>query len=235
MKIVHNWLNIIQDYLLPPTCILCGNKGFDGYDICFHCKEGLPRNTQCCYRCAEILPQPTLSPILCGHCLSSPPAFDETHAPFLYQGEIRHLITSLKFGAHYKNARLLAMLLAEHLKTSSESPDLIMPVPLHKSRYRARHFNQAIEIAKTVSKELLIPVDITSCLRHAKTPHQSSLTAKQRHKNIKNAFSIAKPLTVDHVAILDDVMTTGSTVNELAILLKDNGVSRVDVWVCARA
>ncbi len=234
-KMVHNWLNIIQEYLLPPTCILCGNKGLNGSDICMHCKEGLPRNKQCCYRCAEVLVTSSHLPLLCGHCLSSPPAFDETYAPFLYQGEIRHLITSLKFGAHYKNARLLALLLAEYLKESAELPDLIIPVPLHNSRYRERRFNQAIEIAKTVSKELFIPLDITSCLKHIKTPHQTTLTAKQRHKNIKNSFCITKPLDINHVAILDDVMTTGSTANELAKLLKTAGVNRVDVWVCARA
>jgi len=178
---------------------------------------------------------PTTAPILCGRCLSSHPAFDETYAPFIYQGEMRHLITSLKFGAHYKNARLLGLLLADHLKKTAQRPDLILPIPLHKVRYRQRGFNQAIEIAKTVSRELKIPLDLNSCLRHRDTPHQTALTAKQRRKNIKNAFSIIKPIHAQHIAILDDVMTTGSTAHELAYVLKKAGVSRVDVWVCARA
>jgi len=148
---------------------------------------------------------------------------------------MRHLITTLKFGSHYKNARLLGLLLADHLKKTAQRPDLILPVPLHKSRYRERGFNQAIEIAKTVSKELQIPLDLSSCLRHRHTPHQIALTAKQRHLNIKNAFSIRKPIHAQHIAILDDVMTTGSTAHELALLLKKAGVSRVDVWICARA
>ncbi len=235
MKIGYNWINIIQDYLIPPTCILCGNTGFKGYDICTSCYQRLIRNQQCCYRCAGILEIPSTTPSLCGRCLSSIPAFDETYAPFLYQGEIRHLITSLKFGAHYKNARLLGLLLADQLKQTAQRPDLILPVPLHIARYRQRGFNQAIEIAKIVSRELQIPLDLTSCLRHRDTPHQTALAAKQRCKNMKNAFSIINPIHAQHIALLDDVMTTGSTVQELASLLKKAGVDRVDVWVCARA
>jgi predicted amidophosphoribosyltransferase len=137
----------------------------------------------------------------------SPPAFDETYAPFIYQGEMRHLITSLKFGAHYKNARLLGLLLAEHLKKTAQRPDLILPIPLHKARYRQRGFNQAIEIAKTVSKELQIPLDLTSCLRHRDTPHQTALTATQRRKNMKHVFSIIKPIHSQHIALLDNELS----------------------------
>jgi len=148
---------------------------------------------------------------------------------------MRHLITTLKFRADYKNARLLGLLLAEHLQKTAEKPDCILPVPLHKSRYRERGFNQSIEIARTVAKELQIPLDLNSCRRHRDTPHQTALSGKQRRKNMKNAFSIIKPINAQHIAILDDVMTTGSTVHELAAVLKKAGVSRVDVWVCARA
>ena len=244
---VYNWINIIQDYLLPPTCILCGNPGYDSRDICQYCYTHLPRNNLCCYRCGEILETPITAPMLCGRCLSRQPAFDRTYAPFIHQGAIRHLIGTLKFGADYKNARLLGMLLAEHLTNLSRTdlhlpegcragkPDLILPVPLHKSRYRQRGFNQAIEIGRTVAGKLQIPLDLTSCKRHRDTPHQTQLTAKKRRKNLKNAFSVIKPIHARHIAILDDVMTTGSTAHELAYVLKKAGVSRVDVWVCARA
>jgi ComF family protein len=195
----------------------------------------LPGNNQCCYQCAEILEIPSAIPILCGRCLSLRPAFDETFAPFIHQGAIRYLITSLKFNADYKNARLLGMLLAERLDKTAKRPDCILPVPLHKARYRQRGFNQAIEIARTVSRELQIPLDLISCHRHRNTPHQTALSAKKRRKNLKNAFSIIKPLYAQHIAILDDVMTTGSTVHELAAVLKKAGVGKVDVWVCARA
>jgi len=235
MKTSNNWLNIIQNYLLPPTCILCGFAGDTGLDLCSSCHRHLPRNTDCCYQCAEVFPQPISFPCLCGRCLQRRPAFDETHAPFLHQGAIRHLISQLKFNGHYKNARLLGCLLAEHIDNSSEKPELLIPIPLHPSRYRQRGFNQAIEIARTVSKQLHIPLDLYSCQRQRDTPHQTSLTAKQRRRNIKNAFTLRKPITAQHVAILDDVMTTGATAHELAKTLKQAGVMRVDVWVCARA
>ena len=106
---------------------------------------------------------------------------------------------------------------------------------MHKQRYKERGFNQSTEIAKTISKRLNIPIDTESCIRQRNTLHQIDLPAKQRHQNIKNAFAVKKNIAVDHVALLDDVMTTGSTVNELAKVLKKAGIMRVDIWVCARA
>ena len=235
MKMVYNWINIIQDYLLPPTCILCGNPGYKSRDLCYSCYTHLPRNNLCCYQCAEALETETVAPMRCGRCLSKPPAFDRTFAPFIHQGAIRHLISTLKFGANYKNARLLGLLLAEYLAQNADLPDLILPVPLHKTRYRSRSFNQAIEIARTVSHELKIPLDLKSCRRNRDTPHQTQLSAKQRRKNLNNAFSLIKPIHAKHVAILDDVMTTGSTAHELATLLKKSGIVKVDIWACARA
>jgi len=175
------------------------------------------------------------APGLCGRCLSLKPAYDETHAPFLHQDGIRHLVTSLKFAADFKNARLLGQLLAEHLRQNAQAPELLIPVPLHPARYRQRGFNQAIEIARTVAKELGVPLDLTSCRRLRDTGQQTSLSAKQRRGNMKQAFAVVKPIAARHVAILDDVMTTGATAHELALALKKSGVDRVDVWVCARA
>lgn len=235
MKKVYNWPDIIQDCLLPPTCILCGNPGFGSLDLCTSCYNHLPRNNLCCYRCAEIFTAPIVVPALCGRCLSETPAFDETYAPFIHQEEIRHLVTGLKFGAQFKNARLLGILLAEHLQKTAEKPDCIIPVPLHKARYHQRGFNQALEIARTVSKTLHIPIDFSSCIRHKDTPHQTGLSAKKRRQNLRRAFSVQKSIHFQHVVILDDVMTTGSTAHALATELKRAGVGRVDVWVCARA
>ncbi|MGZ8144184.1 MAG: ComF family protein [Methylosarcina sp.] len=232
---VNNWINIIQDCLFPPTCILCGNKGFNSLDICYTCYQQLPRNDNCCRCCAEIMEVPLNNAALCGRCLSRRPAFDRTYAPFVYQGAVSHLITSLKFNKRYQNARLLGMLLAEHLNRNAELPDRIVPVPLHKARYGQRGFNQAIEIARTVARELQVPLDFFSCVRHRDTPHQTGLPAKQRRKNMKNAFSLVKPVHARHIALIDDVMTTGTTVHELAALYKKAGVRKVDVWACARA
>lgn len=172
---------------------------------------------------------------VCGRCLSKKPAFDRTYAPYIHQDAIRHLITALKFGASHANARLLGLLLSDYLKANTEKPDLIFPVPLHKARYRERGFNQAIEIAKVVANELQVSIELNCCQRHRDSPHQTGLSEKKRRKNLKNAFSLSKLLNAEHVAIVDDVMTTGTTVHEMAALLKKSGVKKVDVWVCARA
>lgn len=203
--------------------------------MCESCYRHLPGNHNCCYQCAEVLTIPVSTPTLCGRCLSRRPAFDETHAPFLHQGAIRYLITTLKFAADFKNARLLGQLLADYLQKNAELPELIIPIPLHSKRYHQRGFNQAIEIAKVTSKVLHIPLDLDSCRRHRDTPHQTALSAKQRRKNLTNAFSISGTIRAEHVAIVDDVMTTGATAHELASVLKKSGINRVDVWVCARA
>jgi len=235
MKKGYHWLNIIQDCFFPPTCLLCGHDGDDRRDLCHICHIDLPWNKACCACCAARLETGPAAAALCGQCLSNPPAFDETHAPFVFQGAIRHLITALKYQADGKNARLLGQLLAEHLIHTAAMPELLIPVPLHPSRYRKRGFNQTIEIARTVAKELSLPLDLTGCRRLRNTAQQTALSAKQRRNNMKEAFAVAKPLKAKHVAILDDVMTSGSTAHGLALALKKAGVEQVDVWVCARA
>jgi len=140
----------------------------------------------------------------------------------------------LKYQTNIKNARLLGTLLADHLATTAVMPDFIIPVPLHRSRYLERGFNQSTAIATNVAKQLRVPLNLSYCLRNRNTPHQTSLDAKLRQKNLRNAFTVNTPETAHHVAIVDDVMTTGSTVDELAKTLKKSGVNRVDIWVCAR-
>lgn len=229
------WLNLIQNCVLPPTCILCDNHSFSDKDICQPCLNQLIQNHNGCYQCGNPLTEHSEPDAICGQCLKSSPGYDCTTAPFAYQTIMQHLITRLKFNDSHKNARLLGMLLAEQLQQQTQLPECIIPVPLHKNRYRERGFNQSIEIARTVAKQLKIPLELNVCVRHRNTPHQVSLPAKQRHSNIKDAFSIVKPLRYSHVAVLDDVMTTGSTVAEIAGLLKKAGVKKVEVWVCARA
>lgn len=230
-----NWFYIIQDYLMPPTCILCGNNGYNSQDICKYCFLGLIKNNHRCYQCASIFTTPNPTPQLCGDCIRQPPFFDNTYAPFIYCGVLRYLITTLKFNNHYKNARLIGYLLANYLSQTAQLPEIIIPIPLHKKRLRERGFNQSTEIAKSLASHLNIPVDNQSCIRIRNTPHQTHVSAKQRHHNIKNAFALTQPIKAQHVAIIDDVMTTGATVNELAKVLKKSQVQRVDIWICARA
>lgn len=232
---MNNWLKNIQTLLLPPRCIFCGDKGFRDLDICPGCFHDLQHNHHCCYRCGEHFDAANAVAQLCGRCLKNPPSFDETHAPFRYDSAMRHLITQLKFHRNYKNARLLAGLLAEHVAVVSKLPECIIPVPLHPNRYRQRGFNQSLEIARHLGKQLTIPVNFNSCIRSRDTSHQSELPAKQRRNNMKRAFDLAATISYRHVAIIDDVMTTGATVDALAAALKRHGVAKVDIWVCARA
>jgi ComF family protein len=205
------------------------------WDICQACLHDLARNRSSCYRCGLHFDQAPSSPQLCGRCLQQTPPFDDTFAPFLYQGGMRYLISQLKFQHQLANARLLGNLLADHLTANAERPDCLVPVPLHPRRYRQRGFNQSIEIARTVSKRLALPLDLNSCQRLRDTGHQSALPAKQRRANLRNAFAVTRAMPYQHLAIIDDVMTTGATVTALATALKNSGVNRVDVWVCARA
>lgn len=232
---VNNWLNIIQDFWLPPTCLLCNSPGHNRWDICYDCYTELPWLRRACLQCAITLPEDSPLDIPCGECQQRPPAFDQTSAVFKHEQAIRYLITHLKFNAQFKHARLLGLLLAEALAQAPARPEAIIPMPLHPKRFQERGFNQSIEIAHTVAKQLQLPLYLNYCVRHRNTPHQTNLTRTERLKNMHNSFSVRKPIPAQHVAILDDVMTTGSTLNELAVVLKNAGVQRVEAWVCARA
>ena len=126
--------------------------------------------------------------------------------------------------------------MAEHYAQQDARPEVIIPVPLHTGRLRERGFNQALELARPVAARLRIPINIHACARTRGTAAQSDLPAAQRTKNVKGAFELREPLKEVHrVAIIDDVMTTGATVDELARVLIAAGVENVQVWVCARA
>ena len=230
---VNNWRSIIQDCLFPPTCLLCGDAGTAGRDLCPACAEALPYNRPACPRCALPLPYPTDLP--CGNCQRHPPAFDRSLALFRYEEPVRHLIHALKFQARHACARLLGDMLADALSQIEDLPELIIPVPLHPSRYRERGYNQTLEIARTLTRRLGIPLDYQSCIRSIATQPQTELTGKERRRNVSKAFALAKPVHAVHVAILDDVVTTGATVNALAKVLRGAGVRQIDVWACSRA
>ncbi len=232
---MDNWINIIQDYLFPPNCIFCFNKGHHSQDICTACLNELILNKACCYRCAQPLSFSVNQPVLCGHCQKNVFHFDEVFAPFLYQSYIKYLIIQLKYHRQYQYARLLGYLMSQHIKTHVELPERIIPVPIHPNRLKQRGFNQSTELACALSGYLNISVDNKICYRVKDTPRQTGNKAVFRHQNLKNAFQCQQSPSYSHVAILDDVMTTGSTVNELAKTLKSYGVERVDCWILARA
>lgn len=234
-KQIKQWSTIIQDCVYPPTCLLCGDPGFRSLDLCTGCYHNLPVYQSGCQRCAAPLPTQTNSNLLCADCQKQLPAFDSVHAGFHYQEPIRHLIHQFKFSGRFANARLLGTLLAEQLQEKLPRPQAIIPVPLHMKRYRQRGFNQSIELSRHLSKQLWIPLGLNVCKRSRYTTPQAELNARQRRRNLARTFTTSNSQGLKSVAILDDVMTTGSTVRSLCQTLKQSGIQHIQVWVIARA
>ncbi len=231
--------NLLQP-LLPPRCLICDAPGHRGMDICERCLRALPHNPHACCQCA--LPLASQSPhgTRCGQCLQKPPAFDHAVSLFEYQDDAARLITQLKFHDRLALARLFGQLLCERMLKQGESGhtagvEALLPVPLHPQRLRQRGFNQSVELARTLQRRLKLPLLRHHVERVRATGHQTGLSAQARRSNIKGAFTVRKALPWQHIAIVDDVVTTGSTVNELARVLKKAGVETVSVWSVARA
>lgn len=234
---LYTLTSIIQHWLFLPHCCVCGSRSDNTYDLCDYCEKRLPSLDRSCPCCGQKIIGDNNLPI-CGHCLSNPPAYDRLFALCHYDVPINHLVSGLKFSGKLTYARLFGELL--HRKITAEwyhdkkLPDLIIPVPLHKKRLQQRGFNQSIEIAAPIAKQLKIPMSLHHCQRHKATKAQSELTAHQRLVNLQNAFVIKKAITVQHVAIVDDVVTTGHTVNALSKVLKKAGVREIDIWCCGK-
>lgn len=232
---VNNRTNIIRTLLYPASCILCGAPGAGDLDICAGCRRELPVNRLCCSRCAVPIAAAAGPGTICGKCLVRPPKFDLCIAPYRYQAPIDSLITGFKFQQKLSNGRLLSLLLLDFLKRSAPVwPEIIIPVPLHRKRVTERGFNQALELARPISRHFSLPLELSSCIRKHPTAPQMNLEQSSRRQNIKGAFEIRGSIGFRHVALLDDVVTTGATASELAALLKKQGVERVDVWALAR-
>lgn len=230
---VYHWIDSLQSVLYPRTCILCRAPGVEGLDLCGACLERLPHNRNGCDRCA--LPLPDGRSGICGQCQRSPPPFDRCHSALLYRDPVSHLVAGLKFQGRLHFGRLLGELLARSLQAQTvPRPELVIPVPLHSARLRARGYNQALEIARWVGRALDLPLDAESCRRVRSTAAQSDLPLGERRRNLRGAFALDRPLGVRHLALLDDVVTSGATVAELTKVLKRAGVERVDVWAVAR-
>jgi ComF family protein len=230
---VDGWRGL-QLALLLPQCLLCGQRSDSSRDLCTGCAGDLVRNCMCCPRCA--LPLQTPAPF-CGECLKREPPFTATSAPFVYCQPLDHLMTRLKFGHSLAVGRVLSELWIDVLRESPPPrPDMLIPVPLHLSRLRERGYNWPLELARPLAQALAIPLRHDVLLRTRVTPAQANLDAKARRRNLKGAFSIVENVALPgHMAVIDDVMTTGATLRECARTLLRAGVARVDVWALARA
>lgn len=238
---IRSWLSARAGFsarsgLLPSTCLSCGQRGMDHMDLCRPCREELPWIEHPCRSCALPL-APTAESGLCGQCLKNPPVVQRIIAPFAYDAPIREWLLSLKYQGKLDRARLLGDLLYQHLQQHPPRPlpQLLLPVPLHPLRQRQRGFNQALELARPLARQLHIPLRSRLCQRIRPTQPQAELKIAQRGNNVKGAFRLRHPAGVQHVAIIDDIITTGNTINEIARLLRAQGVERIEAWSVARA
>lgn len=231
---IDNCIDFILKQLYPPDCLLCGAPCEGSRPLCTSCLRDLPRNTACCRLCALPLPNAAAGS-LCGACGDRRPALDRVIAPLLYTDPVDRLIGEFKFHGQLHVGRLLAQLLGDAIEAqASDRPEVIIPVPLHSSRLRRRGYNQALELARGLSRRFCIPLDYRAGRRILPTLPQAGLSGKTRRTNLRGAFSVREGLPYRHVAIVDDVVTTGSTLGELARALKQRGIIRIDAWALAR-
>jgi ComF family protein len=219
---------------LPSTCIACANRGSRTLDLCTACRNDLPLNRCFCPRCAIPI---TIDDALCGSCLRAPPRYQASYCAFEYKYPVAEFVRAFKYGHRLAHARILGSLLADYVKANhrDEWPRCIVPVPLSSQRFHDRGFNQAIELGRIMEAMLDIPLNTRLLERVRHTVEQAGLSRRERKKNLRNAFAVVSNVIPDHIAILDDVVTTGSTMNEIARTLKRAGVKDIEVWAVARA
>ena len=215
----------ILSALLPQDCLLCGEACGDL--LCPACRQELPiAEERTCPVCAER--SPADGP--CGSCLKAPPHFEATFAACLYAFPIDKLVQALKYSHRLPVAELLARLM---LGGPRPTGDVIVPVPLSLPRLRQRGFNQAVEIARPLARELGLPL-VTQRCRRRDAVAQATLPWHVRRQNVRHAFECTFDLGGRSVIVVDDVMTTGATLDEFARTLKIHGATRVTNWVAAR-
>jgi ComF family protein len=240
------WTRALQHWLLPARCIGCGGHAGSGLaasedgissviDLCSACYDSLPFNQHACRHCALPLSS-TQADLVCGRCQKRPPRYEQSWCAYRYQYPLQHLIRQLKFHAALSHAQVLGLLLANHLRERRTDPwpECFIPVPLHVTRYRQRGYNQVIEVGKYLQQNLPVPMRTDLVTRTRNTVEQTGLSRRERRANLRRAFTTHGTLP-QHIALLDDVITTGSTVNELARVFKAAGVRRIEVWGLARA
>jgi ComF family protein len=220
---------MVDNFLSTHRCLYCGATA--ALPICGGCAASLPWIAQACPGCAQ--PQAHDAP--CRRCLKKPPPFDSAWAAFLMEAPVRQGIHRMKYQAGFLQAGMLGQLMAQKLARRPQPlPQLIIPVPLHQTRLMRRGYNQALELAHAMAQTLAIRVDADIAQRLRATPDQIGQTAAQRYKNLRGAFAVSACLAGQHVALLDDVMTTGATLAELARAARKAGAAKIEVWAAAR-
>lgn len=219
--------------LFPHLCPLCLQTCSAKRLLCDDCWRILPQHQHACQQCGG----PLINAHICGKCLQSPPKFDQLHAAFWHQDCIPKFVIGFKFHHNFLYGKILAHALAMQIKQTYQNntlPNVIVPVPLHWKRQFTRGYNQSILIAKQLQRTLSVPVNTKLCQRKSATKRQTDLTYQQRKTNVSHAFQV-KPHNYQHIAIIDDVVTSGHTINSLATEFKRQSSVRIDIWCLARA
>ena len=232
---VNERLKTVRNWLLPGSCLLCAARVQYGQDLCAACEQSLPRPAHACPHCAAAITS-ALSNSSCGECQQRPPAYAYARAVFTYASPVDRLVQALKYHNRLEHSRVLGNYLSACINALDDPrPDVIVPVPLHPSRLRVRGYNQSLELARGAARRFGIPHDYQHTRRVRATRPQMELPRDQRKKNVRGAFEADAVFAGQRVAIVDDVMTSGHTVNALSECLLTAGAEAVVVWVLARA
>jgi len=229
---LSNLLGAIIDTcpIFNQPCVLCASRRAR-HGWCQPCRDSLTRlPSPHCPRCAT----PLLQPGLCGRCQHHPPAFDALHAPLVFCYPLDALIHAFKYGKRLELAGALSTLLLQFAPPLPLDTDLVIPVPLSKERLADRGFNQSDELARALAGTMAQRFVPDLCGRKRNTPSQTHLNLRERRRNLQNAFCVKSRLDGLSVAIVDDVATTGTTLDTLAVMLKKQGAKRVEAWALAR-
>jgi ComF family protein len=208
------------EFLLPQFCLHCKDKTNNEIPLCQPCQDRLPWYTR-------------KNPL--NTTRIAPQDYHQATTTFVYKNPINQWISALKFHQQLHYAKLLADLFIQKIDPTKQPPELILPIPLHRSRLRQRGFSQTIEIARRIGQRTKIPIDRVSLRRIIATKPQSGLSFEDREKNITNAFQCHKAINAKHIALFDDVITTGNTINAALQALKNQGIEKIDIWCCARS
>ena len=228
-KLLQRW----RSFLNQSHCHFCLAPTRSASDICADCMGDLPWNNTHCEQCALPIDSHKL---LCGECLKSSPSFAITVCPLIYAFPIDQTIRSFKFGKRRYLKKLLGSLLLSRIREEyfeADLPDALIAVPMHKKKQRLRTFNQSELLAQFLSRELNIQIDKKVICKASESKSQSTLDRRSRQRNLSKTF-LTKPHDYKHIALIDDVMTTGATAEIIAKQLLDNGAERIDIWCIAR-
>lgn len=219
------------DWLLPQHCYLCAKSSLSA--ICPDCIQALPYQQVACPRCGRA----TRHARLCTHCRHQPPLFKHTRAVLRYLAPVDQLIHAAKYQHDFRILAVLADLMQQHFEQNPPPlPEVLIPVPLYPVRQWGRGYNQSHLLAQKLAQHFNLPLDYRSCCRVKNTEQQARLHSREaRLANVYEAFAYLPPYPAwQHVALVDDVFSTGSTLNEITRVLLAGGVKRVDIWCCAR-